>query len=100
MKMFLSMILFIFVLTPSLFAESMKTYYPDGKIQMEMSDEGMKTYYENGKLQSETAMKDGTPAGVTKMYYESGKLMREDDHTTGQWKQYDESGTVVAEGKS
>ena len=99
MKTLLAMVVCVLVLAPSLFAESMKTYYPSGKVQMEMSDQGMKSYYENGQVQSETALKDGQPVGTTKMYYEDGKLMREQDHSTGAWKQYDETGRVMAEGK-
>ncbi len=78
--------------------ESMKTYYPNGQVQMEVSPEGQKTYYENGQLMSETLLQDGQSAGVAKYYHQNGKPMREDDHQNRRWKQFDEGGNLVAEG--
>lgn len=72
MKILSCLIVFALISAPSVFAGSMKTYYENGKVQMEMSDKGMKTYYENGQLQSETSLQNGQPAGVTKMYFETG----------------------------
>ena len=105
-------------------AEQMKTYYPNGKVQMEITDQGMKTYYENGQVSSEMPQKNGSPSGIgktyyesgkvmseteykdgdivglTKQFYENGKIMREEDHKTGSWKAYGEDGKLAAEGKS
>ena len=67
---------FILMFAASLPAAEMKTYYPNGKVQMEMDDKAMKTYYEDGKLMREQSLVDGS------------------------WKQYDENGKVVAEGKA
>ena len=124
MKMAASLLLFFsLILTPAVFAEESKTYYPSGKIQMEMTEKGIKTYYEDGKLNTDTPLvdnvpngtaktyypsgklmteteyKNGEPVGATKMYYENGQLMHEDDTAKGTWKQYDESGHLTAEGK-
>ena len=89
----------ILVLASSLWAAGMKTYYPNGKVQMELSDEGTKSYYENGQLMSQINTKNGEPYGVGKSYYEDGKLMREDDYDKKEWKQYGPDGKLVAEGK-
>ncbi len=99
MKAFFRVLVFVTVLAPCSFAADMKTYYANGKPQMEMTDKGMKSYYENGQLQSQTAFKDGKPVGITKMYFPSGKIMREENHSNGKWKQYDVDGHVIAEGK-
>ena len=68
--------LFVLIFAGQARAAEMKTYYPNGKVQMEMTDKAMKTYFE------------------------SGKLMREQNLVDGSWKQYDENGKVVAEGKA
>lgn len=123
MKMTAAALFLSLILTPAVFAAESKTYYPNGKIQMEVTDSAMKTYYEDGKLNSETPLLDGNPNGVaksfypsgtlmsemeyengapvgtTKMFHENGQLMREDNPVNGAWKQYDESGHLVAEGK-
>ena len=83
---------------PVVWAQSMKTYYPNGTVQMEISDEGQKTYYEDGQLMSEVPMKDGIPAGVGKYYYPDGKVMREDDYGKKHWKQFNQEGQMIAEG--
>ena len=100
MKKILLVSIFLMLASVSiLWAESMKTYYPSGKVQMEMSDQGMKTYYENGQLMSQIDYKDGEASGVGKNYYEDGKLMREDDYDKKEWKQYGPEGNLMAEGK-
>lgn len=97
-KSIAALIFLMFVVSSGLLAQGMKTYYPNGKVQMEMSDEGMKTYYESGQIMSQIDYKDGEPAGIGKSYYEDGKLMREDDFEKGQWRQYGPDGNLVAEG--
>lgn len=90
------LILGVFVQTG--FAESVKTYYPNGQVQIESSDTETKMYYENGQLSMQSYLKDGAPTGITKMYYQDGKLMREEDHAAGTWKQYGIDGKIQAEG--
>src|SRR3989338_3718766 len=87
-KMVLALMFLIAVFASNLWAEEMKTYYPNGKIQMEISDQGMKNYYENGQLMSQIDTKGGEPFGVGKSYYEDGTLMREDNYDKKEWKQY------------
>ena len=98
-KILSAFILAVMALAPAVWAEEAKTYYPNGKVQLEMSDRGMKTYYENGQLMSEMQMQNGNPVGISKQYYEDGKLMREEDHAKGTWKQYSPDGNLAAEGK-
>lgn len=76
----------------------MKTYYPNGKVQTEITADSQKTYYEDGKVMMEVTLRDGNPVGVAKTYYPDGKLMREDDHEKKHWKQYDPAGHLLAEG--
>ena len=99
LKILSALVLGAFAFAPVVRAEEMKTYYPNGKVQMETNDREMKTYYENGQLMSLVQMENGNPVGVSKQFYEDGKLMREEDHATGKWKQYDPNGKLVAEGK-
>lgn len=87
------------LLSSSAWALEMKTYYPNGKVQTEMTDQGQKTYYEDGQLMTDMPLQNGAPAGVGKSYYQNGTLMREDDYANGSWKQYDDQGHLVAEGK-
>ena len=98
-KILVAWILFVLAFAPVLLAAGMKTYFPSGKVQMEMSDTGMKTYYENGQLASQIDSKNGEPTGVGKTYYENGKIMREDDYEKKSWKQYSPEGNLAAEGK-
>ena len=93
------LILWMLALAAPLYAAGMKTYYPDGKVQMEISDQGMKTYYENGQLASEVPQANGQPSGIAKYYTEDGRVLREENHAEGTWKQYDDQGRLVAEGK-
>ena len=99
MNIFFTVLFLILALSPFSFATDMRTFYPNGKPQMVVTTKGMKSYYENGQLQSETAFKDGKPVGITKMYFPDGKIMREENHSNGNWKQYDGDGRVIAEGK-
>ncbi len=92
------LMLFVLAFAPIVLAGEMKTYFPNGKVQMEMSDTGMKTYYENGQLASQIDYQNGEPAGVGKSYYEDGKIMREDDYANKKWKQYSPEGNLMAEG--
>ena len=98
-KILLVSMFFILAFASILRAADMKTYYPNGKVQMEMSDKGMKTYYETGQLTSQIDYNDGEAVGVGKSYYEDGKLMREDNYEKKEWKQYGPDGKLVAEGK-
>ncbi len=98
-KILATWLLFVLAFAPILLAGEMKTYFPNGKVQMEMNDQGMKTYYENGQLMSQIDYKNGEPAGVGKSYYEDGKIMREDDYDKKSWKQYSPEGNLMAEGK-
>ena len=93
------LIFLAFLAATNLWAQGMKTYHPNGKVQMEVDDNGMKTYYESGQLMSQVDYKNGQPAGVGKTYYENGKLMREDDYNQGKWKQYGPEGNLIAEGQ-
>ena len=90
--------LLVLACAPVVWAEEMKTYFPNGKVQMEMSENGMKTYYENGQLASQIDYKNGEPAGIGKTFYEDGKVMREDDYANKKWKQYSPEGNLMAEG--
>ena len=98
-KILAAWMLFVLAFAPILWAEEMKTYFPSGKVQMEISDNGMKTYYENGQIMNQIDYKNGEPAGVGKSYYEDGKIMREDDYEKKSWKQYAPEGHLAAEGK-
>ena len=98
-KIILASMFLILVFASSLRAEEMKTYYPNGKVQMEVNDQGMKNYYENGQLMSQTNTKNGEPFGVGKSFYENGQLMREDNYDKKEWKQYGPDGKLMAEGK-
>lgn len=98
MKKLILVALFIHLFVSVGLAKSMKTYYPNGKIQSEVSAEMTKMYYENGQVSIETPMENGEPAGVSKMYYESGRLMREENYAEKTWKQYNEDGSIQAEG--
>ncbi len=83
-------------------AVNLKTYYPNGKVQSEVTDTAMRTYYENGQVNVDTPMVNGVPTGVGKTYYEDGKLMSETQYQSGNpvsTKQYDENGNVTAEWK-
>lgn len=83
-------------------AVNLKTYYPNGKVQSEVTDASMKTYYENGQVNVETPVVNGVPAGVGKSYYENGKLMSETQYQEGNpvsIKQYDENGNMTSEWK-
>ncbi len=91
--------LLLLMFAPILRAEEMKTYYPNGKVQMEVSENSLKTYYENGQLASQVDSKNGESTGVGKTYYEDGKIMREDDYEKKSWKQYSPEGNLAAEGK-
>ncbi len=98
-KIVLASMFLIAAFASVLFAEEMKTYYPNGQVQMEVSDQGTKSYYENGQLMTQIDTKDGEPYGVAKSYYEDGKLMREDNYDKKEWKQYGPDGSLIAEGK-
>ena len=97
-KIAMVLMFLMFVAVSGVWAEEMKTYFPNGKVQMEVGDKGTKTYYENGQIQSQVDYKDGEPTGVGKSFYEDGKLMREDDYQNHKWKQYGPDGKLVAEG--
>ena len=121
MKIFKMLAALIFVALPPAQAD-MKTYFENGKVQTDVTDESSKSYYqsgqlstvipqqngepdgkaqtfyESGKLMSEMEYKEGFIVGVTKEYYENGKLKREHDRTSGAWKTYDETGKVTGEG--
>ena len=114
----------LLLLCPLASAQSMKTYYENGKIQSEMGSDGFKTYYENGQINTETPQINGVPHGASKTYYEdgtlmsestfengqpvgsmkmyhpNGELMRELDTKTGHWKQFDENGQLLAEAQA
>ncbi|GEM_PF-7050360 len=98
-KILLVSMLFVLLFASTIWAADMKTYFPNGKVQMEVSDQGMKTYYENGQLMSQIDYKNGEASGIGKSYYEDGKLMREDNYDKKEWKQYSPEGKLAAEGK-
>ncbi len=99
-KILSALLLLMLVSTPVLFAEDVKTYFPNGKVQMETSGNTMRQYYENGQMMSEVhSNNNGDPTGVGKMFYQDGKLMREDDYEKKIWKQYGPDGNLMAEGK-
>lgn len=121
MKIFCFAILMMLTVFQFVYAD-MKTYFENGKVQTETTDEWSKSYYqsgqvntiipqkegephgkaqtfyESGKLMSEMEYDNGSIVGVTKEYYESGKLQREHDRLSGAWKTYDENGQVTGEG--
>jgi antitoxin component YwqK of YwqJK toxin-antitoxin module len=93
---------FVFVLLVTaapLFAEEHKAFYPDGKLEMEYSDQGQKNYWENGKLRGEIPYKNGKINGILKTYYSTGKLMSEVEYKEGKaagpMKTYLETGAPI-----
>ena len=99
MKISTSVILSFFILSGVSLAADMKTYYPNGKVQTEITSSFIKTYYENGQLSSLVNQKDGVPNGLNVRYYENGQKMSEaefkDGNPVGMFKQYYESGKVM-----
>ena len=92
--------LLILVAAPILLAEDVKTYYPSGKVQMEVTGDTMRQYYENGQVLSESRQnQNGDPIGIGKMFHENGQVMREDDYEKKTWKQFLPDGTLMMEGK-
>lgn len=98
-KIIFASMLLTLVFASVLQAEEMKTYFPNGKVQTEVSDKGMKSYYENGQVMSQVDYKEGEATGVGKYFYEDGKLMREENFEKKEWKQYGPDGNLMAEGK-
>jgi TonB family protein len=80
--MFKKIVLVIFVFTSVISAQEglIKTYYPNGKIQSEITfankirEGAAKFYYDNGNLKQEFSYINGKVDGLVKEYYESGKL--------------------------
>ena len=99
--------LFFIIYTTALFAQGnpVKTYYPDGKVESEITyndtiREGeAKFYYDDGTLKEERLYVNGRVAGLVKLYYPNGKLKEliniEDGKRQGPTSLFDEEGKYV-----
>ncbi len=99
--------LFVFIYTVVVSAQDnpVKTYYPNGKIESEITykdtiREGeAKFYYEDGTLKEERLYVNGRVAGLVKVYYPNGKLKEliniEDGKREGPTSLFDEDGKYI-----
>jgi len=99
--------LLVLIYTVTLFAQDnpVKTYYPDGKVESEVTfkdtiREGeAKFYYEDGTLKEERLYVNGRVEGLVKLYYPNGKLKEliniEDGKREGPTSLFDEDGKYL-----
>ena len=99
--------LFVLIYTVASFAQDnqVKTYYPNGKVESEITfkdtiREGeAKFYYEDGTIKEERLYVNGKVAGLVKVYYPNGKLKEliniEDGKREGPTSLFDEEGKYV-----
>jgi antitoxin component YwqK of YwqJK toxin-antitoxin module len=85
------------------------TYYPNGKVQHELTYENNRPdghatfYYENGKIKEEGIWRNNRWVGAYKFYYENGKVRNEWQYSetgkrTGVQRYYHENGQLMIEG--
>jgi TonB family protein len=99
----------IFIFTSIISAQEgvVKTYFPNGKIQSEITyinkirEGSAKFYYDNGNLRQEFSYINGKVDGLVKEYYESGKLKLtyniENGKKEGRVSMFKEDGTFLTD---
>lgn len=104
-KIFL--LVFIYAMIVSAQEGLIKTYFPNGKIQSEITyvnkirEGAAKFYYENGNIRQEFSYINGKVEGLVKEYYENGKLKLtyniEEGKREGPVSLFKENGTYLTE---
>ena len=99
----------LFIGVQAAVAETIKSYYPDGKLLLEIAtnDVGLphgvtREFAPDGILRSEKRYEDGRSQGISKLFYPSGKIMTEwaysDDKRNGLAIGYFENGKIKDKG--